>query len=317
MAPNKIIINVCPTGMVATKEQNPHLPVSPSEIIDTVLSCADFGASVFHLHARDEDGAPTWKKEVYAKIIEGIRAQNDSLVLIVSTSGRGWGDLERRADCLELEADLKPDMASLTLGSMNFPSGESVNSPETIERLASCMMERGIKPELDVFEPGMVHTASHLIESGLVDGAAPYFNFILGSLGTSPLEPSILAAMKSMIPDGANWSIGGIGRAQLRANIAALAFGGGVRVGLEDNLYFNKGTGELATNEKLVKRIVSIATAMDIRLASAEEARERLGLKPGSKPGSKPGDQPDGQPLSKSVGQPLSKPRNEKRLNLA
>jgi len=158
----KVIINLCPTGMVPTKEQNPFLPVSPKEIINTALTCAKLGVSIIHLHPRDEDGNPTWRKEVFAEIISGIREKNDEIVINTTTSGRNWNEFEKRSECLELEGDLKPDMASLTVGSLNFINQESLNSPSMIERLANKMREKNIKPELEVFEPGMVHKAKYL-----------------------------------------------------------------------------------------------------------------------------------------------------------
>lgn len=278
---HKPIVKLCSTGIVATREQSPHLPLSPEEIIRTALRCAELGVAILHIHARDEDGNPAWQKDYFARIIAGIRQENEEVIISVSTSGRLWSEFEKRADCLSLNGGLQPDMASLTLGSLNFARGESVNSPETIRRLAETMRERGIKPELDVFEPGMAHTAVRLIEEGVIDSNSPYFSLILGSLGTSPFTPAILTAFHSLLPAGAVWSAGGIGRTQLKANVASLAFGGSVRVGLEDNLYLDKSKGHLATNEQLVERLAGIAAGMGIEFASAAEARAALGLSHG------------------------------------
>lgn len=275
----KIIINLCLTGMVPTKELNAATPVAPSEIVSCALKCAKLGASIIHVHPRDEDGKPTWKKEIFAEIIAGIRQKNDRLIICATTSGRNWGDFERRSECLELEGDLKPDMASLTMGSMNFINQESVNSPDMIEKLALKMRERGIKPEMEIFEPGMLHKANYLMEKGIIDGNNPYFNILLGSLGTSPLDPSVFAAMHHLLPAQAIWSLAGIGSFQLDANVLSLASGGNVRVGLEDNLYFDRQKKELASNEKLVERIAGIIRAMDLEVATPDEARTILGLK--------------------------------------
>ncbi|HVY53042.1 MAG TPA: 3-keto-5-aminohexanoate cleavage protein [Gammaproteobacteria bacterium] len=276
---SKVIINLCITGMVPTKDMTEFIPISSAEIIRTALACGRLGASIIHVHARDTDGKPTWKKDVFAPIIEGIRNKNNNLIINTTTSGRNWSDFERRADVLELSGDLKPDMASLTVGSMNFIKDPSMNSPEMIEQLATKMMERDIKPEFEVFEPGMVHKANYLLERGIVKDSHPYFNILLGSLGTSPLEPSVFAAFYAQLPKNAIWSVAGIGTYQLDANIMSLAYGGSVRVGLEDNIYYDRQKTLLASNEMLVERIATIIRQMGLEVATAEEARIMLGLK--------------------------------------
>lgn len=278
MNTRKVIINACLTGMVPTKELNPNTPITPQEIVECALKCAELGASMVHLHARDKDGKPTWKKEVYAEIIQGIRKVNKDLILIVSTSGRHWSEFEKRSACLELEGEAKPDMASLTLGSMNFINQESVNSPDMIEKLALKMQEKNIKPEIEIFEPGMLHKANYLIKKGVIHDAAPYFNILLGSLGTAPLDSSSFAAMIHLLPQNAVWGVAGIGAFQLDANIAGLSFGGGVRVGLEDNIYFDRDKKRLASNEELVERIELVIRAMGLKIATPKEVREMLNL---------------------------------------
>src|SRR3990167_2213669 len=274
----KIIINLSPTGMVPTKEQNPHLQVTPKEIIQATLNCAKLGVSVVHLHPRDEDGKPTWRKEVFAKIIAGIRNKNPEIIINTTTSGRLWSEFEKRSECLGLVGDLKPDMASLTVGSLNFINQESINPPAMIERLAEKMREKAVKPEFEVFEPGMVHKAKHLLQKGIVKDEKPYFNIFLGSLGTSPLEPSAFSAFHAILPENAVWGVGGIGRFQLDANVLALSFGGNVRIGLEDNLYFDRDKKEPASNERLVERLTKIIESMKLPIASPKEAREILGI---------------------------------------
>jgi len=275
----KLIINLCPTGMVSSKQANPRLPVTASEIIKSSLACVKLGASIIHIHPRDENGNPTWKKEEFGKIIDGIRSQNDKVILNATTSGRAWSDFERRSECLDLKGDLKPDMASLTVGSMNFISTASVNPPDIIEQLASKMQEKGIKPELEVFEPGMLHKANYLIEKGIIKDSHPYFNILLGSLGTSPLHPAVFSSFYSLLPANAVWSIAGVGQYQLDANVMSMSMGGGVRVGLEDNQYFDRGKSIMASNEMLVSRIVKIAKLMQLEIATPSEARAMLGLK--------------------------------------
>lgn len=274
----KVIINACLTGMVPTKELNPHTPISPEEIITCALHCADLGASIIHLHARGTDEKPTWKKEVYAEIIRGIRKVNPDLILVVSTSGRNWSEFEKRSECLELDGDLKPDMASLTLGSMNFINQESVNSPEMIEKLALKMQEKNIKPEIEIFEPGMLHKANYLISKGIIKDENPYFNILLGSLGTAPLDAASFTAVQYLLPENAVWSVAGIGAYQLDANVMGLSLGGGVRIGLEDNVYFDREKQKLASNEELIGRIAGIIKTMGLEIASPVEAREMLNL---------------------------------------
>lgn len=274
----KVIINLCPTGMVGVKSDNPNIPITPDEIIADVLACADLGVSIAHIHAREENGKPSWRKEIFAEIIAGIREKNDSIILNTTTSGRDWGEFEKRSDCLDLSGDLKPDMASLTIGSMNFIKSASINEPDMIERLAIKMKEKGIKPELEVFEPGMVNKANYLIQKGIIDSNSPYFNILLGSLGTSPLTPLSLASFISQLPQGAVWSLAGIGNYQLDANLAAISFGGGVRIGLEDNNYLDREKNVLATNVALVERITKFIRDAGLEIATPQEARVILGV---------------------------------------
>ncbi|OHB71580.1 MAG: hypothetical protein A2W23_01955 [Planctomycetes bacterium RBG_16_43_13] len=274
---DKLIINLCPTGMVPTKELNPYTPISVDEIVKTAVSCAKLGVSVVHIHPRDNYGKPTWRKDAFAKIIEGIR-NNTDLIISVSTSGRNWSEFEKRSECLELEGDLKPELASLTVGSMNFINQESVNSPQMIELLAKKMMDRGIKPEFEIFEPGMLHKAKFLLQKEIVKDEKPYFNLLFGSLGTAPFEPMVFATLLSMLPTNSVWSAAGIGQYQLYANAAAIIFGGHIRIGLEDNLYYSYDAKEPATNDVLVERIVGIANKLGRGIATPKEAREILGL---------------------------------------
>ncbi len=181
-----VIVNLAITGMVATREASPHVPLSPEEILEDVARCRELGASIFHVHARDERGEPTHRSDYFAPIIEGIRAIDPELVVCATCSGRFVSDLADRGDVLELTGDAKPDMASLTLGSNNFRTQASVNPPEVIEGLAQWMRLRGIKPELEAFEPGMVHYGRRLVDSGLI-GAPCYLNVLLGNPGMGPL----------------------------------------------------------------------------------------------------------------------------------
>jgi len=279
MTYDKLIINLTPTGMVPTKADTPHVPVTPEEIAADCYRCYNAGASIVHIHARGPDGTPTYRVEVFREIVSRVRAQCPELIICVTTSGRTFKTFEERSQSLDLEGDLKPDMASLTLGSMNFPKQVSVNGPEMIRALAEKMRERKIVPEMEVFDLGMIDYAKYLMDHGLLREPF-YFNLLLGSLGTLGATPLHLATMVNELPPKAIWAGAGIGRYQLYMNAMAISMGGHVRVGLEDNIYFDTGREQLATNLKLVERLVGIARAVGREVASPAEARKMIGLKP-------------------------------------
>ena len=272
-----LILNVCPTGMVPTKRENPNVPVDPAEIVEDAARVIEAGASMLHVHARGPDGAPTWRPEVFQRIIEGIRGIDPDVVVVATTSGRTFTSYEQRSAVLELDGTAKPDMASLTLGSLNFPTSASVNAPDVVCRLATRMQERGIQPELEVFELGMLNFAFHLQRRGLL-GSPCYVNFLLGSLGTTPARVLDLCNLVREVPRGWTWAGTGVGRYQLPVNVAAMIMGGNVRVGLEDNLYLDPAKTELATNLGLVRRLVRIASEIGRSVATPRETRVRLGL---------------------------------------
>ena len=192
---------------------------------------------------------------------------------------RAEQDVDSRAVALDFTDDLKPEMASLTCGSMNFPRQASVNAPETIVELARRMKDRGIKPEVEVFEPGMIGYVHYLVGKGILDEPL-YVNIVLGNLGTSSGTGLDLSQMVSRLPQGTIWVAAGIGRYQLTVNAMALAMGGGVRVGLEDNLYYDWHSKTLATNLMFIERVVRIAAELGRRPATPQEAREMIGLAP-------------------------------------
>ena len=177
-----LIINFTPTGMIPMLDATPKVPVTCPEIIDQVLEVSALGANMVHLHAREEEsGLPTYRKELYAEIIQGIREKNKDLVISVSTSGRNVVEFEKRSEVLDLQGELKPDFGSLTLSSLNFNKQASVNSPEMIQALAKKMMENDIRPELEVFDLGMINYGKYLIRKGLIKPPY-YFNLILGNI---------------------------------------------------------------------------------------------------------------------------------------
>ena len=274
----KFILNFTPTGMIPTKEMTPNVPVQPSEIIEQVLEAADLGANMIHLHARDKKtGRPTFDKDVYAELIGGIREKNKDLVLCVSTSGRDFPEFEKRSACLDLEGDLKPDFGSLTLSSLNFNKQASMNTPQMIQDLAKKMLDNGIKPELEAFDLGMINYAHYLIKKGLVKPPY-YFNLILGNIACAQANLLSLGLMEKELPQDSIWAVGGIGNSQLKMNAIGILAGGGIRIGLEDNIFFDDKKTQLTTNKQLIERILLIAKTLGYAPYSHKEAREVLGV---------------------------------------
>lgn len=249
---NQCLINFTPTGMIPTKLSNPFTPITPEEIIDEVQRAYEIGITIVHLHARDEAGLPTSEIKYYQKIVDGVRKYCPDLVVCVSLSGRNISDVEKRAEPLLT----MPDMASLTLSSLNFPKTASVNAPDTIMELARKIRACGAHPELEVFDLGMINASKYLIKKGLIDATSyHYFNIILGNLFGMQTDFATMGAAISSLPPNSFWAFGGIGEYQLKANAAAIFFDGGIRIGLEDNLYFDKNRKVLADNIPLLKRV--------------------------------------------------------------
>ena len=270
-----MIINVALTGAVPTKEDSPHVPMTPSEIAADALACAREGASIVHLHMRDESGRPTQDVSLYSETIAAIRKEAPDLVVCASTSSRVDPRPEARVAPLRLPPAVRPDMASLTLGSFNFPNGPSVNPPGEIVEILEEMRVNGVKPELEIFEPGMVNTAHSLIEKGLI-GSPPYFNILLGSMGTAPASMGMLAFIVDRLPDDALWAGAGIGMFQRPMTIAAAVMGGHVRTGLEDAP--RSSTGAPSSNVAAVRVAVEAARLCERPVATPGETRRTLGL---------------------------------------
>lgn len=273
----KLIVNLAPTGMIPTKEMTPHVPVHPEEIVRDVLQCARLGASMAHIHARDEKGVPTYRSEIFRDIITAIRRENRELIITATTSGRTYNEYEKRSAVLDLIEEAKPDMASLTLSSVNFNKVASINSPDMIVALARKMQENDIKPELEVFDLGMINFARYLIGKGLLKPPY-YFNILLGNIAAAQAKLLHLGLLVSELPEDSIWSVAGIGDAQCRMNAIGIIAGDGVRVGLEDNVWFDEGRTQLATNAMQVERIAAMARVLGREIASPSEVRQRLKL---------------------------------------
>lgn len=274
-----LIINFVPTGMVGQKQDNPHMPISVDEIVSDVMLAYGMGVSIVHLHARGEDGSPSSVPEIYGRLTKEIRQQCPDLVICHTTSGRGGSDFDKRAAVLNLKGDLKPDMASLTLSSLNFIDGPSINSLDTVRRLATRMQERGVKPELEIFDLGMINVAKVLIKEGLIEPPY-YFNLILGNIASAQATPKHLEFLVSELPEQSIWGVAGIGRSHMDATALGAVTAPAVRVGLEDNLWWDSARRTPATNAQLIQRVVNIASAAGRDIESPNKLRERLALMP-------------------------------------
>jgi 3-keto-5-aminohexanoate cleavage enzyme len=270
---DKLIITVALTGNIPTTEMNPNLPVTPDEIAADVRRCADAGAVVFHVHARDKDQKPTLDIDVFKENARCIKAVAPEIIMQFSTGARAGKDWEARANPVRL----MPEMASFTTGSNNLPGIVYENSPEFIEFLAGVFKETDVKPEIEVFETGMISNALYLQKKGLIE-APLHFDFVLGAPGSMAGTVKNLVFLSESIPAGSTWTVAGIGKAEILLATAAIAMGGHVRVGLEDNLYLPDGSP--ASNPKLVNKVVAIAGEIGRDIAGPDEARSLLSLNP-------------------------------------
>jgi len=276
-----LIVNFTPTGMIPTKEMTSHVPITPDEIVADVHRAVDIGITMVHLHARDAaTGKSTYKAEVYGEIIAGIRSFSKDLVVCVSLSGRCIKEYEKRAEPLQLEGDLKPDMGSLTLSSLNFNREASVNSPDMIQMLANEMRARGILAELEAFDAGMVNYAKYLERKGILE-PPHYFNLLLGNIACAQADLLHVGIMIRDLPDNSFWALAGVGNYQLMMNSVAIVSGGGVRVGLEDNIWLDTARTRLASNSDLLRRIHRLAEASERKVMSPSKLRKLLNLQAG------------------------------------
>jgi 3-keto-5-aminohexanoate cleavage enzyme len=256
---------------------SPHVPLQPEEIVRDVIAAAELGLTIAHIHARDESGQPTHCREIYARIIGGIREQQPDLVICVSCSGRISRNIDERTEVLDLTGDLRPDMASLTLSSLNFSRQASVNAPEDVRELAQRMLDRGILPELEVFDLGMVNLISYLSERGLIRPPV-YANLLFGNVATAQANLTEIAALCSRLQAGMTWGVAGLGAAQMPMMVLGVGWAPAVRIGLEDNLWIDRDRTQLATNVDLVRRVHALAGAVGRPIMSSLEFRQRFGL---------------------------------------
>jgi len=263
----KKIINFTPTGTQTTRD-NSLAPLLPNEIIESVHEANELGISIVHLHARDKETKNTYKKEVYQKIIEGIKKYCPELLICVSLTGRNFPELDKRAEVLQLH----PDMGSLTMSSLNFPSGVSINQPDMILSLIKEMDKYGVQPEIECFDTGMLNYTNYIISKNILK--PPYhINIILGNIYNGQCDLGTLATIKSNLSENSMVCLGGIGSQQLKSTMYGLLEFDGVRVGLEDNLYYKDK--EKTTNIKLLKRVHRIMDELDMTQYTSNELRQK------------------------------------------
>lgn len=269
---NNPLIITCPiVGAELSKEDTPFLPVTPDELARSAREAVEAGASIIHLHVRDEEGRPSQRVDVFQEVTDKIRTQCDC-ILQYSTGGAVGTPLDER--CAPLK--LKPEMASLSMGTMNFGTDIFENSENTIRTIALAIEKNGIMPELEIFDYGMMETVDRYLKKGYISEKF-HIDFVLGVPGGMGGEIKNLLLLVERLKPGQTWTVAGIGRFQLPLSVQALTMGGHVRVGFEDNIYYRKD--ELAeSNSQLIKRIVRIAKELDRPVATVEQTRELLGL---------------------------------------
>ncbi len=265
-----LIITVAPVGAELTPDQTPHLPVTPERLGEVAAACRQAGASIIHVHCRNDDGTNTHDVRRFAQAYEAIRARSD-LIVQFSTGGAIGMAPEERAAVLEL----RPEMATLTCGTVNFGEDVFENSFPIMRGILQKMVQYGVRPELEIFDAGHLSNARRLEREGLLN-FPQHVDFVLGVPGGLDATVPHLCDLVADLPPGCTWSVAGIGRMQLPMALTAIGMGGHVRVGLEDNIYYSKG--RLATNDELVARVVRIAEELGRPIATPDQARAILGV---------------------------------------
>ncbi|MGY1437330.1 BKACE family enzyme [Streptomyces reniochalinae] len=289
-----VIITAALTGAGDTVGRSPHVPVTPEQIATSAVEAAEAGAAVVHIHVRDpETGKPSRERHLYREVLERIKETGTDVVINL-TAGMG-GDLVLDADQpLEKGAldgtdlvggldrlphveDLLPDICTLDCGSLNFGDQLYISTTEMLRKGARRIQELGVRPELEIFDTGQLWFAKQLLDEGLLDEPT-LFQLCMGIPWGAPADPGVLQSMVNFLPSGAQWASFALGRMQMPWVAQSILLGGNVRVGLEDNLYLSRGVK--ATNAQLVERAVQITESLGARVASPDEAREQLRLKP-------------------------------------
>ncbi len=269
-----LIITCAPVGAEITPEQTPYLPYTPALLGETARAVREAGGSIVHVHCRNDDGTNTHAVERFAQAYDAVRGASD-LIVQFSTGGAIGMTPDERASVLQL----RPEMATLTCGSVNFGDDIFENSFPIMRGILQKMHEFGVRPELEIFDKGHLANARRLAKEGLLQ-FPQHVDFVLGVPGGMEATVQNLCDLVDDLPPGCTWSVAGVGRQQLPMALAAIAMGGHARVGLEDNLYYSKG--RLARNEELVARVARISEEAGRPVATPEQARQILGLQPRS-----------------------------------
>lgn len=271
----KVIISAALTGAVTTKDNNPALPTQPKEICESALACYEAGAAVVHIHVRDDDDQASMRYDKFEEAVTLIRETGCPVVInLTSSGGQGFSWEER----IKPFKELKPEMASFDAGTMNWlNSVVFMNEPGFLELCGKEMIEANVKPEIEVFDIGMLNTAKYYLKKGILQAPA-HFQICLGAPGGMEATTENLLYVVNHLPEECTWSTFGIGRGANEILMAALAMGGNVRVGLEDNVYYN--AGQLAdSNEQFVARVARMAKEIGKEVATPDDARQILGLR--------------------------------------
>ncbi len=276
-----LIITAAVTGSRTPREKCPHIPILPEEIADAAIEAARAGASVVHIHVRDpQTGLGTQDEGLYERVLQRIDASDVDPVICLTTSGIPGRNLEYEKRFIPLK--FRPELASFDAGSLNVGDGVFLNPPDFLRDLARRMKAAGTKPELEIFDTGMIGTCLRLRDEGLLDPPL-HFQFVLGAPGGAPATPKTLVHMVESIPQGSTWSSIGIGAGHVPVLLTTLALGGHVRVGLEDNIYYRRGV--LArSNAQLVERVVRLAGEVGRPVATPQDARRILSLRSADRP---------------------------------
>lgn len=271
---SRVIVTAALTGAVTTKRDNPNLPTQPQEIAEAAIRCYEAGAGVVHIHVRDDDDTASMRFDKFQETVGRIRESGCPVVLnLTSSGGQGFSWEERMKPFQEL----KPEMASFDAGTMNWlNSVVFMNEPKFLELCAREMTAAGVKPEIEVFDMGMLNTAKYYIKQGYLQEPA-HFQLCLGAPGGMEATTENLVYLVNHLPEQCTWSAFGIGRGASEITLAALAMGGNVRVGLEDNVYYNAGE-PAQSNEQFITRLKRVAAEFGKQLATPDETRRILGL---------------------------------------
>ena len=269
------IISVAITGSLPTKAQNPAVPITPNEQVESTQAAFEAGAALVHIHVRDDAGEPSSDPDRFARVQAGVRKHCPGMIVQFSTGGRG-----RRLDERGAMLHLRPDMASLATGSVNFPTSIYENPPDFVESLAREIRKNGVKPEIEIFDAAMLYNAADLVKQGILE-TPPHVQFVLGLKNALPARRELLeflvSELAALLP-GATWTAAGMGRHQLTVNHWALELGGHCRTGLEDNIRFDQER-LAASNAELVARVAALTREHGREVATPAQARALLSLR--------------------------------------